>query len=166
MILFHPIYMAGLSLARTGRAECKSCIAGLRQYSIAYGYLWDSADELERVYQSSMSATHKDANPLDGLGLELWLPPYPPVNQNTLVSDQSSGWATSEISAQQVSLAIQYERFQLAHVSSCLMVPLPSSLSWCYWRALRSTASDSGGIMLHWTNQDQLSRPTLLYHQK
>lgn len=55
LILSHPAYLAGLILARSGKSECKPCIAGLRQYSIAFGHLWELAEEVEGIYQSTIS---------------------------------------------------------------------------------------------------------------
>ncbi|EIW70020.1 hypothetical protein TREMEDRAFT_30253, partial [Tremella mesenterica DSM 1558] len=50
LILYHPIYEAGCFLANMGRMECLACIAGMKQYSIAYPQMWDFSIEIENIY--------------------------------------------------------------------------------------------------------------------
>ncbi len=59
--MHHPIYEAGLFLAKDGRSECLACVAGLRQYSIAFPQFWDCADEIELLYAANLiQRTSKD----------------------------------------------------------------------------------------------------------
>ena len=51
--MYHPIYQAGIYLAENGREECLACVAGLRQYAIAYPRLWEIADEVEKLYHTN-----------------------------------------------------------------------------------------------------------------
>lgn len=56
-------------LAKAGRPECKTCIAGLRQYSIAFGHLWEVAEEVEQLYRANtpMSRTPSYTLPMPGM---------------------------------------------------------------------------------------------------
>lgn len=47
LILYRPIYDAGMFLARRGQDECLGCVAGLRQYAMAYPQMWELAAEIE-----------------------------------------------------------------------------------------------------------------------
>ncbi|OCF45377.1 hypothetical protein I317_00622 [Kwoniella heveanensis CBS 569] len=58
LVIHHTIYEAGLYLASRGRSEHLICVAGLRQYSLAFPALWDQADELETVYAAATVCTH------------------------------------------------------------------------------------------------------------
>lgn len=52
LILYYPIFLAGLMLAEAGKSEYLACVAGLKQYSISFGHLWELAEEVEHVYTS------------------------------------------------------------------------------------------------------------------
>jgi hypothetical protein len=64
LILSHPTYIAGQILARAGRIECKPCIAGLRQCSIAFGHLWELAEEVEQIYRAAVGHAGTPLYPL------------------------------------------------------------------------------------------------------
>lgn len=49
------MYLAGLLLAEAGKADALICVAGLKQYSIAYGHLWEMAEEVERLHERAMA---------------------------------------------------------------------------------------------------------------
>lgn len=53
LVLYRPIYDAGIFLARRGQDECLGCVAGLRQYAIAYPQMWDLADEIDAALQKA-----------------------------------------------------------------------------------------------------------------
>lgn len=59
LILYRPIYDAGMFLARRGQDECLGCVAGLKQYAVAYPQMWDLAAEIE----ATLSKTHVAAMP-------------------------------------------------------------------------------------------------------
>lgn len=69
LILSHPAYVAGVVLARASRPEYKTCVAGLRQYSIAFGHLWEQAEELEQIYRSSLSTRQSSFSAPSGSGM-------------------------------------------------------------------------------------------------
>jgi hypothetical protein len=53
LILYRPIYDAGLFLARRGQDESLGCVAGLKQYATAYPQMWELADEIQAVLQKN-----------------------------------------------------------------------------------------------------------------
>lgn len=57
------MYLAGKVLANSGKEESKSCIAGLRQFSLAYPHLWELADELDTVYASRTGRHFNEPSP-------------------------------------------------------------------------------------------------------
>ncbi|ORX33743.1 hypothetical protein BD324DRAFT_638421 [Kockovaella imperatae] len=50
LVLYQPICEAGWYFASQGRAECQTCVDGLKQYSLAYPSFWDTALNMERMY--------------------------------------------------------------------------------------------------------------------
>ncbi|BEI79573.1 hypothetical protein CcaverHIS002_0101020 [Cutaneotrichosporon cavernicola] len=50
LVLYRPIYDAGMFLAREGLDDCLGCIAGLRLYSAAYPQIWELAAEIEAAF--------------------------------------------------------------------------------------------------------------------
>jgi hypothetical protein len=59
-IIYHPIYEAGLYLAKQGKEECLICVAGLKQYSIPFPSVAILAEEIEVIYGSTIS--HSSSN--------------------------------------------------------------------------------------------------------
>jgi hypothetical protein len=55
LIICHPIYEAGLYLAKQGKEECLICVAGLKQYSIPFPCVWVLAEEIETVFASTIA---------------------------------------------------------------------------------------------------------------
>ena len=49
-MLHFAIYAAGMALAKLGKSEAQSCIAGLKQYGYAFEEAFEQASEIERVY--------------------------------------------------------------------------------------------------------------------
>ena len=68
LILHHPMHEAGLYLAEQGRDECFACVAGIRQYCIAYPQFWSQAEEIERTYNTHQSRT-PGGSASSGLGI-------------------------------------------------------------------------------------------------
>jgi hypothetical protein len=62
-VILHPIYEAGLYLAKQGKEECLICIAGLKQYSIPFPSVWALAEEVEVIYTSHITANKNRATP-------------------------------------------------------------------------------------------------------
>ena len=54
-IIYHPIYEAGLYLAKQGKEECLICVAGLKQYSNTFPSVWALAEEIEIVFASTIA---------------------------------------------------------------------------------------------------------------
>jgi hypothetical protein len=55
LIIYHPIYEAGLHLAKQGKEECLICVAGLKQYSIPFPSVWVLAEEIETIFASTIA---------------------------------------------------------------------------------------------------------------
>jgi len=55
LIIYHPIYEAGLYLAKQGKEECLICVAGLKQYSIPFPSVWVLAEEIETIFASTIA---------------------------------------------------------------------------------------------------------------
>ncbi|WOO81373.1 uncharacterized protein LOC62_03G004902 [Vanrija pseudolonga] len=53
LVLYRPMYDAGMFLARQGREESRALVAGLRQYAGPYPQMWDLALEIEAVLLES-----------------------------------------------------------------------------------------------------------------
>lgn len=53
-ILHFSTYAAGMFLARNGKAEVRTCIKGLEQYSFAYEEAFEQAKWMQQVYTSSI----------------------------------------------------------------------------------------------------------------
>lgn len=76
LVLYRPMYDAGMFLARQGREESRALVAGLRQYAGPYPQMWDLALEIEAVLLESVSsagsafplptAAHEVTNVLNG----------------------------------------------------------------------------------------------------
>ncbi|KAG8852103.1 hypothetical protein FRB96_008904 [Tulasnella sp. 330] len=54
--LHYALYAAGHMLALAGRSEVTTCIAGLKQYGLAYEDAFDQAAELEAIYSAALEA--------------------------------------------------------------------------------------------------------------
>ncbi|KAG9024323.1 hypothetical protein FRB95_011644 [Tulasnella sp. JGI-2019a] len=54
--LHYSLYAAGHMLALAGRSEVTTCIAGLKQYGLAYEDAFDQAAELEGIYAATLDA--------------------------------------------------------------------------------------------------------------
>ena len=67
LILIYPVYLAGLLLAESGKDEALVCVAGLKQYSIAYGYLWELAEEVEKLHERSVADLRSAQREMQGL---------------------------------------------------------------------------------------------------
>lgn len=50
LILYKPIFDAGMYLARQGREDCLGCVAGLRQYAGPYPQMLDCALEIQKTF--------------------------------------------------------------------------------------------------------------------
>lgn len=64
VVLYRPIYDAGMFLARRGQDESLACIAGLRQYATAYPQVWALAADIERTLALSTLAAEPLGGPL------------------------------------------------------------------------------------------------------
>lgn len=53
-------------LARNGKAEVRTCIAGLEQYSFAYEEAFEQAKWMQQVYSNSVMTPHQIVHPLLG----------------------------------------------------------------------------------------------------
>lgn len=51
-------------MARNGKAEVRTCIAGLEQYSFAYEEAFEQAKWMQQVYSNSVMTPHQIAHPL------------------------------------------------------------------------------------------------------
>jgi hypothetical protein len=51
-------------LARHGKAEVRTCIAGLEQYSFAYEEAFEQAKWMQQVYSNSVMTPHQIPHPL------------------------------------------------------------------------------------------------------
>lgn len=49
LVLYRPIFDAGMYLARQGREDCLGCVAGLRQYAGPYPQMLDCALEIQET---------------------------------------------------------------------------------------------------------------------
>lgn len=85
LVIYKPIYEAGLYLARQGKEECLACVAGLRQYAIPFPSIWSSAEEIEILY---LTTTEKRAQPANNsVGLP---PPTLPALSTSSASNPGS----------------------------------------------------------------------------
>nr|XP_031861170.1 uncharacterized protein CI109_003531 [Kwoniella shandongensis]KAA5528242.1 hypothetical protein CI109_003531 [Kwoniella shandongensis] len=88
LMCHHPVYEAGLYLARRGRVECLACVAGLKQYSVTFPSLWEEAEELKRLYEASKPQPQLAADP--------FVPPIPTVPNGVQSSTQAGDHIASE----------------------------------------------------------------------
>lgn len=103
LIIYHPIYQAGLYLASQGKEECLACVAGLKQYAAPFPSIFALAQEIETLYVNTKNRAPQTS--LMGVG---HLPPsLPPLSSTPNGrSAQSAGTAgnASSINASPLDL--------------------------------------------------------------
>lgn len=72
-IIYHPIYEAGLYLAKQGKEECLICVEGLKQYSIPFPSVWVLAEEIEGIFASTVAVRNAQAP----------VPGHPPITSGS-----------------------------------------------------------------------------------
>lgn len=88
-ILHFSTYAAGMFLARNGRAEVKTCISGLEQYSFAYEEAFEQARWMQQVFQSSLTTPATSLVP----------PAHPPSSLNGTPNGTDKGPSSSLVFA-------------------------------------------------------------------
>jgi hypothetical protein len=87
LVIYHPIYEAGLYLAAQVKEECLICVAGLRQYSTPFPSVWALAEEIETLYLSAKAASEVQSS----AGIEVHQRTHETMSVNGVSTTQSTG---------------------------------------------------------------------------
>lgn len=138
-MIYHPIYEAGLYLARQGNEEYQACSAALRQYSSPFPSIWYLAKEIEGVYMDTK--TTRAGSTLQGVGhLPTFLPTLAASSKgshtNSTPLTAGSGPSTTEpvpIDNETTQAQTQVQNFDWTSQNMELLTvshPPPQSFDW------------------------------------